>query len=163
MQAFPRCLMPALLLVSCSPAPEEVAAHTAHCGVTVVGPLLMRLSTYRRSIHGDQLWLVQACQSQGYCEPLVTFRLATGPVYSIDDQGALVIELLGGRVVGVHRRELSSQFGRDARPVVVRTLMGRRTQEELNRFRARMGLPPGNYSRDLCDRAIDPRPSFAAP
>jgi len=122
----------------------------------------MRLSTYYRSIQGDQLWLVQACQSQGYCEPVVSFHHALGPVYSIDDQGALVIELLGGTVVGVHRRELSSRFGGDARPVVVRTVVGR-SQEALNRFRARMGLPPGNLSQDLCDRAIDPRPSFAAP
>lgn len=122
--------------------------------------LLMRLSAYEPSPMAERLWLVQACQPQGYCEAVVSFRDALGPVYSVNDQGALVVELLGGRIVDIHRGEIRWRQG--SRPIIVQRVQGR-SAEDLRRFRARMGLPPGNSLRDLCDRAMTPRPSFAAP
>ena len=150
-------------LSSCGPSMADVAAGTVHCGTTQLEPgLLMRISAYHPRGTGlaRRHWLVQACQPHGNCLPIVTYWDAMGPVYAIDRQGTVVVELMGGTGVNVHRREIS--FGGRPRPVVVQRVSGR-TEDDANRFRARMGLPPGRFSRDLCEPDLEIRPSFAAP
>jgi hypothetical protein len=148
-------------LVSCGPSPAEVAAGTDHCGTTQLEPgLLMRVSSFwpYGSGFAERHWLVQACQPQGHCLPIVTSRDTIGPVYSLTREGGVVVELLGGTVADVHRQEI--RFGGRTRPIIVRHITGR---ADVNRFRARMGLPPGRFSRDLCQPDLELRPSFAAP
>ncbi|HYI63343.1 MAG TPA: hypothetical protein VEW71_00505 [Allosphingosinicella sp.] len=106
----------------------------------------------------ERHWLVQACQPQGYCLPIVTSRDTLGPVYSLNREGGVVVELLGGTIVDVHRREIRS--GGRTRSITVQHVTGR---ADVNRFRARMGLPPGRFLQELCEPDMEIRSSFAAP
>lgn len=147
-------------LSSCGVSPAEVAAGTVHCGTTQLEPgLLMRVSAFWPYGTGlaERHWLVQACQPHGHCVPIVTSRDTLGPVYSLSRDGGVVVELLGGTIADVHRREI--RVGGRTRPIVVQHITGR---ADVNRFRARMGLPPGRSLRELCEPDVEIRPSFAS-
>jgi hypothetical protein len=147
-----------LAVAACTPSPEDVVTETRHCGgVQLPRGLLMRLSSYS----ADQLWVVQACHRTGTgCAPILTYRHSLPPAFSVAKDGTVTIELLGGFVSEIHRDEI--QMGPDRRyDVVVRHITGNVGEEGLNRFRARIGFPPGQLTKDVCTlhRELNPDPS----
>lgn len=147
-------------LAACGQLPEDVVASTRHCGGTLVRPdILMRLSSYQPKLDSP-MWVVQACHPRGDCQPVVTYHHALPPAYSITPSGALRIDILGGFIEDVHRDEIKT--GGVTRPVIVHHVLGK-TQADLDRFRERIGLPPGSWAKDNCDPALEVRPSFSVP
>ena len=121
---------------------------------------MMRLSNYRPVYDSTPMWVIQACHPKGPCEPVLTYRHAMPPIYSMISDGALRIELLGGSIQEVHRDEI--QAGTIKRRIIIQHHRGEESRAQLSRFRQQLGLPPGTGYYDTCDRALDVRPNVKA-
>ncbi len=88
----------ALILANCAPPADQIAASTRHCAdVRLATDLSMRLSSYGED---KERWVVQACHPSGTaCTRVLSYDYAPPPVYSMDDDETVTIEVLGGKIL----------------------------------------------------------------
>jgi hypothetical protein len=124
---------------------EEIVTATSHCSPVSVGPdLQLRLGSHTAFADSVRFFVVQACHSSGtLCSPLLTYRSAMPPVYTVAGK-VLKVRLLGGNEPEVHAARFDA--GDTEYAVRVERITGDVGQAGVDAFQrqVRHRCPPGN-------------------